>query len=233
MHEIEGEPSGAPARGGQGVSGRRGDRRWAPALVVLVLVAIPVAVPLPTGRAISSSLQILAVPLLIAIIAADPGRIDRRSSALRRLSILLTGVLVAGAIFATARLVVQLVNGAPDLQQAPVLLATGFLIWIDANLTFALLYWELDGGGAAERLFVPRTFPDLAFPEQLNPHVAPPGWLPTLPDYLYLGFTNALAFSPTDVMPLAHWAKLLMAVQSIISVAILSLVIANAVNILG
>jgi uncharacterized membrane protein len=75
-------------------------------------------------------------------------------------------------------------------------------------------------------------FPDLAFPEQLNPLAAPPGWRPELFDYLYLGFTNATAFSPTDVMPLSRWAKLAMAVQAIGSLAILGLVIARAVNIL-
>jgi uncharacterized membrane protein len=213
--------------------GRRGERRWVPTLVVLVLIAIPGVIPLPSGRAVTWGVQALAVPLLVVMVAADPGRIDRRSSALRTVSILLTVVLVAAAGLGTGRLVVQLVQGAPDLRQASTLLSVGFLIWIDTNLTFALLYWELDGGGAAERLFAPRSFPDLAFPEQLNPQIAPPGWLPTMPDYLYLGLTNALAFSPTDVMPLAHWAKLLMALQSIISVAILSLVIANAVNILG
>ena len=53
-----------------------------------------------------------------------------------------------------------------------------------------------------------RRYPDLAFPEHLNPDVAPPGWRPVFYDYLYLGLTNAVAFSPTDVMPLAHWAKL-------------------------
>ncbi len=51
-------------------------------------------------------------------------------------------------------------------------------------------------------------FPDLAFPEQFNPGVARPGWRPAFADYLYLGFTNSTAFSPTDVMPLARWAKL-------------------------
>ena len=51
-------------------------------------------------------------------------------------------------------------------------------------------------------------------------------------DYLYLGFTNATAFSPTDVMPLARWAKAAMTVQAITSLFILGLVIARAVNIL-
>ena len=93
------------------------------------------------------------------------------------------------------------------------------------------LYWLLDGGGPEARIWHPPEFPHLAFPEHLNPVVAPPGWRPEFADYLYLGFTNATAFSPTDVMPLARWAKLAMTVQAIGSLAILGLVIARAVNI--
>jgi len=78
----------------------------------------------------------------------------------------------------------------------------------------------------------PAAVPHLAFPEQLNPVVAPPGWRPQFFDYLYLGFTSATAFSPTDVMPLARWAKLAMTVQALGSLFILGLVIARAVNIL-
>jgi hypothetical protein len=70
-----------------------------------------------------------------------------------------------------------------------------------------------------------------AFPQQLNPDLAPPGWRPRFIDYLYLGFTNAIAFSPTDTMPLAPWAKVAMAIQSMISLAILGLVVARAVNV--
>jgi hypothetical protein len=76
-------------------------------------------------------------------------------------------------------------------------------------------------------------YPDLAFPQHLNPDVAPPGWRPVFVDYLYLGYTNAIAFSPTDVMPLAHWAKLAMGIESGASLVILGLVIARAVNILA
>jgi hypothetical protein len=67
----------------------------------------------------------------------------------------------------------------------------------------------------------------------MNPELAPADWRPTYVDYLYIGFTNSTAFSPTDVMPLARWAKLMMAAQAVLSIVILSLVIANAVNILG
>ncbi len=61
--------------------------------------------------------------------------------------------------------------------------------------------------------------------------IAAPGWRPEFFDYLYLGFTDATAFSPTDVMPLARWAKLAMTVQAVSSLMILGLVIARAVNI--
>jgi len=93
-----------------------------------------------------------------------------------------------------------------------------------------LLYWELDGGGAAARAHEPPRYPDLAFPQQLNPIIGPPDWRPRFVDYVYLSFTNSTAFSPTDVMPLVPWAKLAMAVQATISLAILGLVIARAVN---
>jgi uncharacterized membrane protein len=102
---------------------------------------------------------------------------------------------------------------------------------VSNNLAFALLFWELDGGGAAARAHRTRDRLDLAFPQQINPHVAAPDWQPRFIDYLYLGFTNATAFSPTDVMPLAPWAKITMAIQSVISLAILGLVIARAVNV--
>jgi uncharacterized membrane protein len=70
------------------------------------------------------------------------------------------------------------------------------------------------------------------FPQMASPELAPPDWEPQFVDYLYLSFTNATAFSPTDVMPLARWAKLTMAVQSAVSLALAALVIARAVNIL-
>ena len=72
--------------------------------------------------------------------------------------------------------------------------------------------------------------PDFAFPQQLNPELAPPGWRPEFIDYLYIGFTNANAFSPTDTMPMTHWAKIAMGTQALISFAVIGLVIARAVN---
>jgi uncharacterized membrane protein len=141
-------------------------------------------------------------------------------------------VLAADAAGVTGRLVVDLVEGGPETKSPKALLSVGFGVWLYTILAFAFLYWMLDGGGPDGRLWSPPAFPDLAFPEQLNPAVAPPGWRPEFFDYLYLGFTNATAFSPTDVMPLARWAKLAMTVQAIVSLVILGLVIARVVNIL-
>jgi hypothetical protein len=78
-----------------------------------------------------------------------------------------------------------------------------------------------------------RAHPDFAFPQQLSPEIAPQQWRPRFVDYLYLGFTSATAFSPTDAMPLRAWNKIAMMAQSAISLVLLGLVIARAVNVLG
>jgi uncharacterized membrane protein len=210
-----------------------GERRWPAALSTAVVVAIPFLLPRHVFPVILWVAAPFELALLVALLIGDPGRIDRRSELLRGLSIALTILLVVIAAAATVLLVVELVDGAPDLRNASTLLRTGGLVWIQVHLTFSLLYWELDGGGAAERLHNVREYPDLAFPEHMNEQLAPPGWRPIFVDYFYLGFTNATAFSPTDVMPLARWAKLLMTVQAVMSIMILTLVIANAVNLLN
>ena len=136
-----------------------------------------------------------------------------------------------GALWSTAQLIDDLVHGGPETNSASELLKAGSIVWLSNCIAFTLLYWELDGGGAAARAHEPASHPDLAFPQHLNPGVGPPDWRPRFVDYVYLSFTNSTAFSPTDVMPLVPWAKLAMAVQAVISLAILGLVIARAVNI--
>jgi hypothetical protein len=89
----------------------------------------------------------------------------------------------------------------------------------------------MDSGGPLARYLGERPYPDFAFTQQLSPELAPPGWRPTYVDYLILGLTTSTAFSPTDVMPLTWWAKLTMALQSLISLAVVGLVIARAVNV--
>ena len=145
--------------------------------------------------------------LLVAIAVADRAGSDRRQAIVRALSIGLVAVLVAEAAGVTSRLIADLIEGGPETNNPSALLSVGFGVWLYTILAFAFLYWLLDGGGLMRGCGLPPHSRDLAFSEQLNPVVALPGWRPQFFDYLYLGFTNATAFSPTDVMPLARWAN--------------------------
>jgi hypothetical protein len=93
-----------------------------------------------------------------------------------------------------------------------------------------VLFWQFDTGGPLARYRRERAYPDFAFPQQLSPELAPPGWRPQYVDYLILGLTTSTALSPTDVMPMARWAKLAMGLQSLISLTVIALVVARAVN---
>ena len=197
-----------------------------------VLAAIALTLLLPDDLRLGPVwlLPVVDAGLLVLVIVGDPGRIDRRSNAVRTMSIALVAVLVLGATSATVQLIDQLMNGGSVTRSAEALLAAGATVWSANAIAFALLYWELDGGGSAARAHGLPTHPDFAFPQQLNPELAPPGWRPLFVDYLYLAFTNSTALSPTDTMPMAPWAKLAMMAQSLVSLAILGLVVANAVN---
>ena len=199
---------------------------------LLVAAAIPLLLPdrlLPGPRWLFPAL-ILA--LMIIMLVLDPGRINKRSRELRTVRIGILLALAVSSTYATLALGDVLIRGSAEItNSADELLLAGGLVWLGLLITFAFLYWELDAGGPAERAHIERQFPDLAFPQDLNPAIARPSWRPLFVDYLYLGLTNNLAFSPTDVMPLAHWAKIAMGVQSIASLVLIGLVIARAVNI--
>jgi hypothetical protein len=193
---------------------------------------VPLLLPSRFSVGPNWTVPVIVALLLVAIGVADRARDDRRAAVVRALSLALVVVLVAEAAGVTARLVADLVEGGPETNSATELLSVGFGVWLYTILAFAFLYRVLDGGGPDARLWAPPEYPNLAFPEQLNPVCAAPGWRPQFFDYLYLGFTNATAFSPTDVMPLARWGKAAMTIQATGSLAILGLVIARAVNIL-
>ncbi len=115
----------------------------------------------------------------------------------------------------------------------PQLLFSSLLIWLTNVLVFALWYWELDRGGPDERSHPDHRQPDFLFPQMATPQCTHATWSPSFMDYLYVSFTNATAFSPTDTMPLAPWAKALMLVQALASLLTIALVAARAVNILS
>jgi hypothetical protein len=208
-----------------------GESRWPMAGAVLAAMGLTFLLPARVRPGPSWLLPLIEGLLLVAVVIGDPGEITRRSRWLRGLSIGLVAVLVFGSLWATVVLISDLIHGGPETNSAGDLLQAGSVVWVSNNIAFSLLYWELDGGGAAARAHHVQARPDLAFPQQLNPELGWDDWQPRFIDYLYLGFTNATAFSPTDVMPLVPWAKITMGIQSVISLAILGLVIARAVNV--
>ena len=113
------------------------------------------------------------------------------------------------------------------------LLVKALTVWTANAITFGLWFWSIDRGGPAERLAASPPAPDFLFPQLSDPGLAEPGWYPRLFDYLYVGFTNSIAFSPTDTLPLTRTAKLLMLCESAVSAVTLLLVAARAVNILA
>jgi uncharacterized membrane protein len=167
--------------------------------------------------------------LLGVLLAYHPGDRAAQSPRLHRISLTLVGILVLAALWATVLLVRDLIRGTGVTQDAAELLASGALVWLGNNLSFAMLYWLLDGGGPVARMR--QSIPiDFAFTQQMSPELAPEGWRPVFLDYLHLGFTNATAFSPTDVMPLTHRAKYTMLLQSTVALALFGLIVARAVN---
>jgi uncharacterized membrane protein len=211
----------------------RGERRWPVLGMLAVASVIPLFLPERLTLGPKWLLPTIECMLLIAVAVTDPGRIDQRSRQVRALRLTLIVVLAVGTAFATGHLLNDLVRGGGITNSANLLLRAGSLVWSELVIVFAFLYWELDAGGPGQRAHEVSRALDLAFPQHLSPQIARPGWRPVFYDYLYLGFTNSTAFSPTDVMPLAHWAKLTMAVQSLASLLILGLIVARAVNILN
>jgi uncharacterized membrane protein len=207
-----------------------GESRWPMAIAVLVLIGFALIAPPRLSIMPGWLLATLEGLLLVALIVGDPGRIDRTGPWQRRTSVALVAVILLSTLGSTALLLYDLVTGSALTNQADQLLLAGAKVWLGNNVAFAFLYWEFDGGGPAVRAHGLPRHPDLAFPQQLNPDLAPPDWRPQFIDYLYVGFTTANAFSPTDTMPMAHWAKVAMGSQALISFVVVGLILARAVN---
>jgi len=201
---------------------------------VVVAAAVALQFPLP-GRLVlvhpAWLLPALEGLLLVALVTANPRRINRESRALRLLGLTLAAILSLANAFSVARLIIGLVNGTEGSTAGP-LLVTGGAIWLTNVIVFGLWYWEFDRGGPVARANADRMYPDFLFAQMTSPHLAPPDWEPAFADYLYLSFTNAAAFSPTDVLPLSRWAKMGMTAQASVSIVTVALVVARAVNIL-
>jgi len=209
----------------------KGEPRWPVSLAVAVAIFLQITLPERVAFHPRWLLPTVQGFMLIGIIAANPRRIDEESKRLRGATIALIGVSSLANAWSAGRLVLHLVNRTPTGSAAR-LLMTGAAIWITNVIVFALWYWECDRGGPARRSNADRSYPDFLFAQMQSPELAPSEWEPGFADYLYLSFTNAAAFSPTDVLPLSRWAKMTMMLQSAVSLSTVALVVARAVNIL-
>jgi uncharacterized membrane protein len=170
---------------------------------------------------------LLSATLLFAI-----GRLaehDRR----REIVIGLLGLVWFFNVLSVGVLVISLVSHSAVQITGRQLLLSGGVVWLVSVIAFGLAYWELDSGGPVDRAMADtRSKPDFQFPQDENPDLAREDWTPRLWDYFYVSLTNAMAFSPTDAMPLTRPAKTIMAAESTLSAVTVLLVAARAVNIL-
>ncbi|MBB5867894.1 putative membrane protein [Allocatelliglobosispora scoriae] len=209
-----------------------GEQRIGVGLAVVALILLQYFAPRQYAFQPWWIIPALELAILVVLAVANPYRINRESRALRLLGLLIVGVATFATGWSVVLLSYDMISGKHDLS-AVELVRNGGAIWLTNVIVFALWYWELDRGGPAARAANRKDKPDFLFPQMATPDLADEEWEPEFLDYLYVSFTNATAFSPTDTMPLSRWAKLAMMFESAISLVTVALVIARAVNVLG
>jgi len=211
---------------------RTPEPRW-PSLVALLAVGgLRLALPKPLSAGPSWLLLALIVVLSIPSVWAHRHGINRLS---RILGFVMTSIVTVDMVWSLGLLIAAL----PSRQEPPLaLLESAATLWIVNILVFASWYWRLDAGGPiARELRGVHTdgaflFPQMVLDAKAKAAMGEENWSPGFVDYLFLAFNTSTALSPTDVPVLSRWAKGLMMLQSLISLATIALLAARAVNIL-
>lgn len=203
--------------------------RW-PISAVLALIAV-LQLTLPERYILGPRYLGPAVELALvaAVTLLNPRYIDQHTNALRRLGLGLASAISLFNVYALLRMIHDLATGRWSAG-ALSLLVTGAAVWLTNMVVMGLWYWEHDLGGPGHRARGGHGSPTFLFPQMTSPEFASKHWRPMFMDYVYLSFTNASAFSPTDVLPLTRGAKLVMMVQSMVSLLTLVTVVARAIN---
>jgi len=201
--------------------------RWPSFVAMLAAGCLYWSLPEPLSVGPSWGLAAVVFVLLIPIIVTY-------QRGVYRISRILTFVANGAITLAMIASLVFLIQGIPQHREAPlVLLRSAAALWITNVLVFALWYWKLDGGGPVVREGRrSRLESSFLFPQMMSPDGGDPSWTPQFLDYLFLAFNTSTAFSPTDTAVLSRWAKMGMMLQSLISLTIVALLAARAVNIL-
>jgi hypothetical protein len=200
--------------------------RW-PAFVAM-LAAGGVYFSLPERLSVGPGWGLLAVIVVLMVpIAVSNRRGDFHIT--RPLVVIANGAITVGMITS----LVWLIKDIPQHRDPPMaLLRAAIALWITNIVVFALWYWKFDAGGPSRRdVRTERLKSSFLFPQMLNEEGRDPNWSPQFMDYLFLAFNTSTAFSPTDTAVLSRWAKAGTMLQSLISLAIVVLLAARAVNI--
>ncbi len=208
------------------------ESRWPATVAIIVAMLIQTFLPRDLTHGLPLVGLVLELAILIPITLSAPKRHKNESKLLLILAIVVIA-LVSLANMATLVLLIYSLFFESGKVTSIELFFSGLGIWTTNVIAFALWFWEIDRGGPHERTHEGHDAPDFLFPQMTTPGSARPDWTPKFFDYLYLAFTNATAFSPTDVLPLSTRAKLLMLLESLIALATISLVAARAVNIIS
>jgi hypothetical protein len=200
-------------------------------LAVMVAAVLQLTLPRRLSLPPRELLPGLELLLLVALTMANPVRLQAEHRLLRFASTALVALITLANGVSAFLLAQRLVEGTAGSDPVALLVAGGS-IYLTNIIAFGLWYWEFDRGGPFARRRGARPHGDFLFAQMATPEVASHDWEPRFVDYLYVSFTNATAFSPTDTLPLSRWAKLLMAAQSLVSLVTVALVVARAVNIL-
>lgn len=214
-----------------GADAVRGDAFWPAQLAVLGALLLNLA--LPEKLTLGPTWLVPAVEglLLLALVITTPRRTSNEGRGRRSAALAIIALVSIANTFSLVLLVHFLLKGGKA--NGHQLILSSIVIWLTNVIIFGLWYWELDRGGPGDRASGHDRPPDFLFPQMASPDVGPRDWRPNFVDYLYVSFTNATAFSPTDTMPLTPWTKVLMLVQSLASLITVALVAARAVNILS
>ena len=204
--------------------------RWPASLAVIAALVLFVTLPERLNLGPRWLIPALEAALLVAVTLRAPRRHPKEGPRIRAMSILLIALVNLANALALGKLV-QLVIARHEVS-GRTLIFSGVQIWLTLIIVFALWYWEIDRGGPGHRASAPPTKADFAFTQMTNRDLARPDWRPNFLDYLYLSFTNATAFSPTDTLPLSLGAKALMAAEALASIITVVIVAARAVNVL-
>lgn len=200
-------------------------QRWPAFLALLVIVVAysEISAKLAPLPRFAIPAIVIAGILLIAL-AITRGR----HLLVRPIALILIGAITLAEVVSTLLLVSALPRGVIRPTE---LLRDAALIWVINVVTFALWYWEIDGGGPLMRKACPHQAKDFLFPQQAFGE--PKNWSPRFLDYLFLAFNHSTAFSPTDTAVLGRRAKVLVMIQATLSLMTIAVLIAKSINSLG